>query len=127
MWTGLPVDRPTWHRLIVLQPATAIAGGIAIDYFIILPGIWHPYAVAMAYHRSEVTYKDEGIRLLFTTSHEGHDAVVRIMDINPGETSRVSVQLTQSWFSLVEKIQVTHKIAQLGMMGIAWRFQQVPV
>src|SRR5438270_864847 len=82
--------------------------------------MWHAYAVAIAYHRSEVTYKDEGILLLFATSHEAHDAVVRIVDVNPGETGRVSVQLAQSWFSLVEKIQVAHKITQLGMMGVAW-------
>src|SRR5712691_8037053 len=93
----------------------------------ILSCVWHTQPVAMMWHRSKVTNKHERIILFFTKAHKRHDAVVRIVTIDPGESLWVTVQDAQGWFALVEQVQIAQKVAQLGVMGIAWWFEQMPV
>src|SRR6266568_7469467 len=89
--------------------------------------MWHPQSIAMTCHRSKVTNKHERIIHFFTKAHKRHDAVVRIVTIDPSETPRVAVQDAQGRFALVEQVQIAQKVVQLDMMGVAWWFEQVPV
>src|SRR5258708_5192143 len=70
MRARLPVDWTTRHRLLVLQPTSAIAVRIAIDQFNVLSLIWHPQAIAVARYRRKVTNKDQRILLFFTATHK---------------------------------------------------------
>src|SRR3989442_4627455 len=127
MWARLPGDGATGHEVFVLQPTATIARGIASDHFVVVPGRWHTQSVAVLRHRREVTDKHKGLFFFCTPSQKGHDSLVRVMHVNPGNPCWVRIQRTQCGFPLVEQIQVAYKGAQLGMMGIAWREEQMPV
>jgi hypothetical protein len=59
MWTGLPGDRTTGHRLWILYAAPSITSSIAVDDFIVVSSVWYAQAVPIACHGSEIAHKHE--------------------------------------------------------------------
>src|SRR5258708_20701569 len=106
MRTILPVDGSTRHGLLVLYTAAAIARGIAVDDFIVLPRVWYALPVAVARHRGEIAHKHERLMLFLALAHKGHNAIIRVMHVNPGEPRRVIIQQTQRGFFPVKLVQV---------------------
>src|SRR5207237_9397003 len=108
MRTVLPVDGCTRHVLLVLYTAPAIARGIAIDDFIVLPRVWYAHPVAVARHRGEIAHKHERLMLFLALAHKGRNAIIRVMHINPGEPCRVIIKQAQRRFFLLTLVQVAY-------------------
>src|SRR2546421_12981997 len=103
VWPGVG-----WRRLVLffLYPPPAIARGIAIDNFIVLPRVWYAHPVAVARHRGEIAHKHERLVLFLALAHKGRNTIIRVMHINPGEPCRVIIQQAQRRFFLVKLVQV---------------------
>ena len=83
MRTGLPGDWTTGHRLCILYAAAAITSRIAVDDFIVIARVWHAQPVSIACHGGEVAHTHERLLLIVAFAHIGHNAVIRVVYIDP--------------------------------------------
>src|SRR5258708_14247211 len=105
MREGLRVDGSGRHGLLVLYTAAAIACGIAVDDFIVLPRVWYAQPVAVARHRGEIAHKHERLVLFLALAHKGHNAIILAIHINPAEPCHAIIHQTQR---LISPLNLAH-------------------
>src|SRR5271169_1445395 len=110
MRARLPEDGTARHWLTVQQSTATIACIVAIENFIVFSRLWHPDTIAMAWYGSEITHTYQRIITVLTASHKRDHTIVRVIAINPRETARIAIECAESWFVLIEPVEVPHKI-----------------
>ena len=106
----MPVDGTARHWLAVEQSTATIARIVAIENFIVFSRLWHPYTITMTRYGREVANEYQCIITVLTAPRKGDDTIVGVVAVNPGEAARIAIECAESWFVLIESVEVPYKI-----------------
>ena len=94
----------------VADIAAAVGFGVGIQYLLVKSGRVDSHPVATPNNRRGIDDEDE--RLIAALAHEGPDAVVAVVEIDPLESLVAVVQLVESRLVRVEPVQMLNEAAQ---------------
>src|SRR5439155_22997585 len=104
--------------------APAVVRRVAVQGLLPEAAEGNPYQVVLARDRGEVEHAHDDVLRRVSLSHEGADAVLAVVRVDPLEPRGIGVELVQGSDLAVGAVQVLHPSLD---PSVQWRLQEIPL
>src|SRR5215471_14198260 len=108
-------DRAGFQPSLIALLGAAVHFRITIQYFLPEAAMRNPDPVVVAHHRSKIADDERHIACRAPFTEKTQDTVVRIVTVEPRESTRVTITLVERGLATVESIEVCNPLLQAGM------------
>src|SRR6059058_2053685 len=111
-------DRAGFQPPLIALLRAAVHLRIAIQYFLPEAAMRNPDPVIVAHHRSKIADDEHPLARRAPFTKKTQDTVIRIIAVDPHESTRVTITLVERWLATVESIEVRNPLLQAGMRSM---------